>query len=117
MSTTNELPTPTIDQKLDAIINLVNDFRATLLERMDKVEEDSRLRYVDLRQRMTEMETRLTERMDRLEVRFDRQERQLAFVAERMEHLDIKFDVFVKEFSFLKDRVRQVEDTRELGMR
>lgn len=113
MNTTNELPPPNLEQKMDMLIDLVNSFRSTLLERMDKVEEDSRLRYVDLRHRLEQQEERLV----RLEERFDRQERQLAFVAERMEHLDIKFDVFVKEFSFLKDRVRQVEDTRELGIR
>lgn len=117
MSTTTDLPNPNLEQKMDRLIELVNSFRETLLERMDKVEEDARTRYVDLRQRNDATNQRidvLTEHQTRLEEKFDRQERSLAFIAERMEHLDIKFDVFVKEFSFLKDRVRELEVTRPL---
>lgn len=110
MSTTTELPNPNLEQKMDMLIELVNSFRSSLVEQYNKLEEDSRTRYVDLRQRI---ET-LNERQTRLEEKFDRQERHLAFIAERMEHLDIKFDVFVKEFSFLKDRVRELEVTRPL---
>jgi hypothetical protein len=110
MSTTTELPNPNLEQKMDMLIELVNSFRSSLMEQYNKLEEDSRTCYVDLRQRIEA----LNERQTRMEEKFDRQERYLAFIAERMEHLDIKFDVFVKEFSFLKDRVRELEVTRPL---
>ncbi len=107
MNTTNELPPQNTDQKLDTIIDLVNSFRTTLLERMDKLEEDSRLRYVDLRQRADEMETRLTERIERID-------RRLGKIEISVEDIDARLDTHIRDLVHVKSRVRELEATREL---
>lgn len=96
MNTTSELPPQDTDQKLDAIIQLVGEFRATLLERMDKLETDAKERYVDLRQRIE----RLDARMERMEQRFHT--------------IDKNLDAHVRELLDVKDRMREIEDTRAL---
>ena len=110
MNTTNELPTPDIGQKLDAIIDLVTSFRAAMVERMDKVEEDSRLRYVDLRQRIDQQE----ERLIRLEEKVDRQDKRMDRMEQRLYTLDKNIDAFLRELLYVKDRVNEMEATREL---
>lgn len=114
MTTTNELPPPNLEQKIDTLIELVNSFRSSLMERMDQVEEDSRLRYVDLRQRIDESETRLTERINKLEEKLDRQDKRQDRMEQRLYTLDKNIDAFVREMLYVKDRVNEMEATREL---
>jgi predicted nucleic acid-binding Zn-ribbon protein len=117
MTTTTELPNPNLEQKLDMLIQLVNDFRYTLLERMDKVEADSRERYVDLRQRIEKLDSRLTtmeHRLTEMDERLSRIEHDVAFLMRQYHHIDRKLDIFVTEFNLLKDRMREAEDTRAL---
>lgn len=124
MTTTNELPPPNLEQKIDMLIQLVNDFRYTLLERLDKVEADSRERYVDLRQRIDKIDARtaaLEQRMATIETRLvemderlSRIEHEVAFLTRQYHHIDRKLDIFVTEFNLLKDRVRDAEDTQML---
>ena len=117
MSTTNELPNPNLEQKIDLLIQLVNDFRYTLLDRMDSVESDSRERYVDLRQRIEKLDTRLTSvetRLTEMDERNARIEHDVTFLMRQYHHVDRKLDVFVTEFNLLKDRMRETEETRAL---
>jgi predicted nucleic acid-binding Zn-ribbon protein len=115
MTTTTELPNPNLEQKIDILIQLVNDFRYTLLERMDKVEADSRERYVDLRQRIEKLDSRLTtmeRRLAEMDERMARIEHDVAFLMRQYHHIDR--NIFVTEFNLLKDRRREAEDTRAL---
>ena len=107
MNTTNELPPPSVEEKIDRLIVLVDDFRVSLEQRMDKVEADARERYVDLRQRISQVEERLTEKIDRLDKRMER-------VEQRMYALDKNLDTYVREMLYVKDRVGELEETREL---
>ena len=113
MNTTNELPPPTLEEKIDHLTELVIAFRDGMTERLDKVEEDSRLRYVDLRQRVTEMESRLTERIDGLEERQKRMEQEQTemrqetrFLVKAFHTIDKKLDNLVDEFHLWKEKVR-----------
>lgn len=110
MSTTNELPLPDTNQKLDTIIDLVTSFRTAMTERMDKLEEDARQRYVDLRQRIEKQDERLTH----IEERLSHIEQDVAFLMRQYHHVDQKLDIFVSEFNLLKGRMREMEATREL---
>ena len=107
MNTTNELPPLNLEQKMDSLIDLVNSFRATLLDRMDKLEEDARLRYVDLRQRADEMEARLTERIDRID-------RRLGNIEISVGDIDARLDAHIRDLLHVKARVRGLETTQEL---
>ncbi len=126
---TTELPPPNLEQKIEMLLELVNDFRVSLLERMDKLEEDSRTRYVDLRQRidtqgerlsrMEERQMRMEERQVQMEERQVRMEQDLTelrqestFLVTHFYQIDRKVDVFVNEFNLLKERIREVEPTR-----
>jgi hypothetical protein len=41
MNTTNELPPPNLEEKIDRLLLLVDDFRISLEQRLDKVEADA----------------------------------------------------------------------------
>lgn len=124
MTTTNELPPPNLEQKIDRLTDLVNDFRYTMLEQINKAEADSRERYVDLRQRNDKLEARLInvekvmtnveKWMGEINERLSRIEQDVAFLMRQYHHVDRKLDVFVTEFNLLKDRMREIEETRTL---
>lgn len=67
---------------------------------MDKLEEDSRLRYVDLRQRIDQQE----ERLIRLEEKADRQDKRMDRMEQRLYTLDKNIDAFLRELLYVKDR-------------
>lgn len=106
MNTTNELPPPALEEKIDRLAALVQ----TILERMEKQDEDSRLRYVDLRQRIEKQD----ERLSRMEETFDRQDKRQDRMEQRLYTLDRNIDAFLREMLYVKDRVNEIEATREL---
>lgn len=110
MSTTNELPPQSLDQKIDTLTQLVIAMRA-------EISEEARQRYVDLRQRMTEMETRLTAQIDKLEDGQTEMRQNLKLLEKYFHLLDRKVGNLVEETSLWKDRVRELETTQDLGIR
>lgn len=114
MTTTNELPPPNLEQKMDMLIELVNSFRDAMLNEMKAIKTDAQARYVDLRQRMDEMETRLTARMDKIEEKVDRVDRRLANIEISVEDIDARLDAHIRDLVHVKARVRELEGTREL---
>ena len=117
MNTTNELPPQNTEQKLDAIIQLVNEFRSSLLGRMDGLDaqleslrNDARERYVDLRQRMEKLDERVTGLEEgQTEIR-----QNLKLLEKYFHLLDRKVGNLVEETGLWKERVRELETTRPL---
>jgi chromosome segregation ATPase len=114
MNTTNELPPPNLEQKMDMLIELVNSFRDAMLIQMQTIKADVQARYVDLRQRMDEMETRLTVQMDKLEQKIDHIDRRLGNIEISVEDIDARLDAHIRDLLQVKARVRELEATREL---
>ena len=110
MNTTEELPPLSLEQKLDHLIDLVNSFRSSLMEQIGAITEDSRQRYVDLRQRIDANTSLLT----RLEEKVDRVDQRLANIEIHVEDMDARLDAHIRDLVHVKARVRQIEDTKEL---